>query len=62
MKYLWGFSIGDFLGSSAGKESFLQCRGPWFNSWVVKIRWRRGELPTAVFMGFPGGSDSKESA
>ena len=23
--------------------------------------WRRDRLPTTVFMGFPGGSDSKES-
>ena len=24
--------------------------------------WRRDRLPTPVFLGFPGGSDSKESA
>ena len=40
----------------------LQCRGLWFDCWVGKIPWRRGRLPTPVFMGFPGGSDSKESA
>ena len=34
----------------------------WFNSWVGKIRWRRGRLPTLVFLGFPGGSVDKESA
>ena len=28
----------------------------------MKIPWRRDRLPTPVFMGFPGGSDSKESA
>ena len=39
----------------------LQCRGPQFNSWVGKIPWRRDRLPTLVFLGFPGGSDSKES-
>ena len=27
-----------------------------------KIRWRRDRLPTPVFLGFPGGSDGKESA
>ena len=27
-----------------------------------KISWRRDRLPTPVFMGFPGGSDDKESA
>ena len=33
-----------------------------FDSWVRKILWRRDSLPTPVFLGFPGGSDSKESA
>ena len=33
-----------------------------FNSWVLKIFWRRDRLPTPVFLGFPGGSDGKESA
>ena len=33
-----------------------------FNSWVGKIRWRRDGLPTWVLLGFPGGSDGKESA
>src|SRR5574337_668724 len=41
---------------------FLQCRRPRFNSWVGKICWRRDRLPTPVFLGFPHGSDSKESA
>ena len=27
-----------------------------------KICWRRDRLPTPVLLGFPGGSDSKESA
>ena len=35
---------------------------PGFNSWIGKIPWRRDKLPTPVFLGFPGGSDSKESA
>ena len=35
---------------------------PRFNSWVGKIPWRRDGLPTPVFLGFPGGSDGKESA
>ena len=34
----------------------------WLNSWVRKILWRRDRLPTPVFLGFPGGSDGKESA
>ena len=33
-----------------------------FNPWVGKISWRRDRLSTAVFMGFPGGSESQESA
>ena len=30
--------------------------------WVGKIHWRRDRLPTPVFLGFPSGSDGKESA
>ena len=37
-----------------------QCRRPWFNSWVRKIRWRRDRLPTPVSLGFSGGSAGKE--
>ena len=33
----------------------------WFNSWIGKICWRRDRLPTLIFLGFPGGSDGKES-
>ena len=33
----------------------------WVRSCVGKIPWRRNRLPTPVFMGFPGGSDGKES-
>ena len=40
----------------------LQCRRPWFNSWVRKICWRQDRLPTPVFLGFPVGSAGKESA
>ena len=39
-----------------------QCSRPQFNSWVRKIPWRRDRLPTPVFLGFLGGSDSKESS
>ena len=35
---------------------------PQFNSWVRKMLWRRDRLPTPVFLGFPGGSDDKESS
>ena len=30
-------------------------------SWVRKIPWKRDRLPTSVFLGFPSGSDGKES-
>ena len=40
---------------------YLQYRRPQFNSWVGKIHWRRDRLPTPVFLGFPAGSDGKES-
>ena len=40
----------------------LQIRRPQFDLWVRTIPWRRDRLPTPVFLGFPGGSDSRESA
>ena len=36
-------------------------RTPQFNSWVTKFPWGRDRLPSPVFLGFPGGSVSKES-
>ena len=30
--------------------------------WVGKFPWRRDRLPTPIFLGFPVGSDSQESA
>ena len=51
-----------FPDSSLGKESALQYRRPWFDSWVGKICWRRDRLPTPVFLGFPCGSVGKEPA
>ena len=41
---------------------YLQCRRPWFYSWIGKIPWRRDKLPTPVILGFCGGPDGKESA
>ena len=40
----------------------LQSRRPQFDSWFRKISWRRDRLPTPVFLGFPCGSASEESA
>ena len=39
----------------------LAMQRPQFNSWVGKTSWRRDRLPTPVFLGFPGGSDSKKN-
>ena len=37
--------------SSDGKEFYhLQCRRPWFDSWIGKIPWRREWQPTPVFL------------
>ena len=47
----WGFSI-----------IRLQCRRPCFDSSVRRIPWGRDKPSTPVFLGFPGGSDGKESA
>ena len=41
-----------FSDNSVGKRICLQCRRPWFDSWVEKFRWRREWLPTPVF--WPG--------
>ena len=43
-------------------KSRLQCRRPQFDSWVRKIPWKRNRIPIPVFLGFPHGSDGKESA
>ena len=40
----------------------LQCGRPGFDPWVEETPWRRDRLPTPVFLGFPCGSASKESA
>jgi len=53
--------IRSFPSSSAGKESACNVR-PQFHSWVRKNPWRRDKLPIPVFLGFPRGSDSKESS
>ena len=44
------------------KRIHLQCRRHWADSWLGKFPWRRDRLPTPVFLGFPDGSVSKESA
>ena len=70
--WIWGTArtLGFFKVSLGGSELpwwlswwriHLQCRRPGFDPWVGKIPWRRDRLPTSVFLGFPGGSDGKES-
>ena len=57
-------SLQGFSGGASGKELTCQCRRRkrcGFDSWFGKIPWRRGRLPTPVFLGFPGGSAGKES-
>ena len=66
-KYDWIGCSHSFIHSDTGLPwqlpwIRLQCRRPWFNSWAGKIPWRRGRLPTSVFLGFPCGLAGKESA
>ena len=49
-----------FPDSSVGKESPCNA-SPRFDFWVGKICWRRGRLPSPVFLGFPCGSAGKGS-
>ena len=39
----------------------LECKRLGFNFWVRKNPWRKDRLPTPVFLGFPGGTEGKES-
>ena len=43
----------------SGKESACQCRRLRFDPWVGKMPWRRGWLPTSVFL--PGESHGQRS-
>ena len=54
--WLWGFTG----SSTVMNPPAMQEAG--FNPWVGKIPWRRDRLPTPVFVDFPGGSESIESA
>ena len=49
------YLLEDFPGSPTGKESATMQETP------VQFLGRRDKLPTPVFLGFPGGSDGKES-
>ena len=52
---------GGFPGSSAGKESTCNAGDPSLLPGLGRFPWRRVRLPTPGFLGFPGGSDGKES-
>ena len=39
----------------------MQCGRLELDSWVGKFPWGRDRLRTPVFLGFPGGSDGRES-
>ena len=60
-EYLLSSSHHRFPDSSAVKNPPAM-QETWFNFWVQEIPWRRDRLPTPVFLGFPGGSDGKESS
>ena len=51
------WATGDFLHRW---RICLQCRRPWFDSWVRKIHWGRDRLSILVFLGCPCGSAGKE--
>ena len=48
-------------GSSASKESTWNAGDPSLIPGSRRFPWRRDRLSTAVFLGFPDGSDSNES-
>ena len=52
----------DYLLIAQLLKIHLQCRRPQFDSWLVKICWRKDRLPTLVFLGLPCGSAGEESA
>ena len=52
MLCIWASSIAQLIKNPPAMQETL----------VKKIPWRWDRLPTPVFLGFPGGSDSKESA
>ena len=49
-------AVGTSRGFPGGSDvkNHLQFRRPRFSSWVGKILWRKGRLPTSVFLDFPG--------
>ena len=56
MEMGWGTHLAQLV-----KKIFLLCGRSGLNPQIGKIPWRKVQQPTPVFMGFPGGSDGKES-
>ena len=56
LQYSWASLVAQLV-----KKIHLQFRRPGFSLWVGKIPWRRGRLPTPVFLGFPCGSAGKKN-
>ena len=50
---------GDLVNARESKT--WETRESLVDSWVSKLPWRRDRLPTPVFSGFPGASDSKRT-
>ena len=61
MNYPFVASKQGISGSSVGKESLPEMRETLIQFLGRKIPWRKDRLRTPVFLGFPGGSDGKES-
>ena len=59
-----GYPLQDFWASLMAQlvKNLPAMQEPSVRTLVGKIPWRRERLPMPVFLGFPGGSDSKESA
>ena len=65
----WGVTEGFFTTWTTREASLMAqmvknlpaMQETWLDSWARKIPWRRDRWPTPVFLGFPGGSDGKES-
>ena len=57
-----GYFIGcSFPGSSAGKVYTCNAGDPSLIPGLGRSRWKRGRLPTSVFLGFSGDSSGKKS-
>ena len=56
---MYGYGQGSLVAQLVKNMPAIQETLVWFLGW--EDPWRRDKLPTPVFLGFPGGSDGKES-